>query len=73
MTPQELRLHQHAYGKGYHLRRRGDGYSLLAIHNHEEIECADIDALEQCVKHELDARKAAWLAAACEKWPSRTA
>jgi hypothetical protein len=67
MRLQELRLHRRAYGKGYHLGRRGDGYSLLAIHNHEEIECADIDALERSVKQELDARKAAWLAAACAR------
>ena len=65
MTRQEIYLHNRAWRAGYHLRQRGTGYSLLDTYNREELECADIDALEQCVEHELDARRQARLAAAC--------
>jgi hypothetical protein len=65
MTRQEIHLHNRAWFAGYHLRRRGDGYSLLDTYNREEIECADIDALDRCVKHELPARGQARLAAIC--------
>jgi hypothetical protein len=66
MTPRELYLHQRAFGAGYHLRRRGTGYSLLDMYNREELECPDLDALESCVKHELKARRQTQLSAACE-------
>jgi hypothetical protein len=66
MTPRELYLHQRAFRSGYHLRRRGTGYSLREHIFGEELECPDLDALERCVKHELKAREQARLAAACE-------
>jgi hypothetical protein len=66
MTPRELYLHQRAFQQGYHLRRRGTGYSLLDMHNHEELECPDLGALESCVKHELETRRQIRLSAACE-------
>jgi hypothetical protein len=66
MTLRELYLHQRAFGAGYHLRRRGTGYSLLDMYNREELECPDIDALESCVKHELDAHRQIRLSAACK-------
>lgn len=66
MTPRERYLHGRAWRSGYHLRRRGTGYSLLDTFNKEELECPDLDALELCVKHELEARQQHRLAAACE-------
>jgi hypothetical protein len=67
MTLRELKLHQRSFGLGYHLRSRGTGYSLLSIGYGDEIECPDIDALELCVKNELEARNQMRREAACSR------